>query len=127
MDNAGIPLDTEAKQLTVDGEPVKLTAKEYKILELLCEPGRRILGRKIYEQVWKDIPLFTIPAGFRLSSACSTVFSKYPLTRSLFYRQLIFIILIVFVFLLVFMLEESPPLHSSVLENIIIYWYIGEQ
>ena len=54
-------------------------------------------------------------------------FSKYPLTRSLFYRQLIFIILsFVFVFLtFVFMLAESlaviiPP----VLEAIIIYWYI---
>ena len=31
----GLCLDTEAKQLTVDEEPVKLTATEYKILEFL--------------------------------------------------------------------------------------------
>lgn len=54
-------------------------------------------------------------------------FSKYPLTRSLFYRQLIFIILsFVFVFLtFVFMLAGSlafiiPP----VLEAVVIYWYV---
>lgn len=132
MDNAGIPLDTEAKQLTVDGEPVKLTAKEYKILELLMSnPGVVFSAEKIYEQVWKDIPLIykflCRIYDLVVSLFDGRAFSKYPLTRSLFYRQLIFIILsFVFVFFtFVFMLAESPAfIIPPVLEAIIIYWYI---
>ena len=53
----GLCLDTEAKQLTVDGEPVKLTAKEYKILELLMSnPGVVFSAEQIYEAVWKEVP-----------------------------------------------------------------------
>lgn len=52
----GLCLDTDAKQLTVDGEPVRLTAKEYRILELLMSnPGVVFSAEKIYETVWKDI------------------------------------------------------------------------
>jgi len=52
----GLCLDTEAKQLMVDGEPVSLTAKEYKILELLMSnPGIVFSAEKIYETVWKEI------------------------------------------------------------------------
>ncbi len=52
----GLCLDTEAKQLMVDGEPVRLTAKEYKILELLMSnPGIVFSAEKIYETVWKEI------------------------------------------------------------------------
>lgn len=54
-------------------------------------------------------------------------FSKYPLTKSLFYRQLIFIIFS-FAFVLitiVSILAESPAfIVPPVLEAIIIYWYI---
>jgi len=53
----GLCLDTDAKQLTVDGEPVKLTAKEYKILELLMsKPGVVFSAEQIYEAVWKEVP-----------------------------------------------------------------------
>ncbi|MCW3489752.1 response regulator transcription factor [Dethiobacter alkaliphilus] len=51
----GLCLDTDAKQLTVDGEPVKLTAKEYKILELLMSNvGVVFAAEKIYERVWQE-------------------------------------------------------------------------
>lgn len=53
----GLCLDTDAKQLTVDEEPVRLTAKEYKILELLMSnPGVVFSAEQIYEAVWKDVP-----------------------------------------------------------------------
>ena len=43
------------KQLTVDGEPVRLTATEYKILELLMEhPGYVFSAEQIYSRVWQE-------------------------------------------------------------------------
>ena len=51
----GLCLDTDAKQLTVDGEVVKLTATEYKILELLVtNAGAVFSAEKIYERVWNE-------------------------------------------------------------------------
>ena len=51
----GLELDRNTKQLTVDGEPVKLTATEYKILELLMEhPGYVFSAEQIYEKVWQE-------------------------------------------------------------------------
>lgn len=51
----GLLLDTEAKQLYVDGEPIKLTATEYKILKLLMgNPGRVFSAEEIYERVWEE-------------------------------------------------------------------------
>ncbi len=51
----GLTLDTDAKQLYVDGEPVKLTATEYKILKLLMKnPGRVFSAEEIYERVWEE-------------------------------------------------------------------------
>lgn len=48
-----VELDQEAKRLTVRGEPVRLTATEYKILQLLMSnPGRVFSGEEIYERVW---------------------------------------------------------------------------
>ncbi|RBP65922.1 DNA-binding response OmpR family regulator [Alkalibaculum bacchi] len=52
----GLELDTEAKELTVDGEAVKLTATEYGILEYLMENmGRVFSSNQIYERVWNEI------------------------------------------------------------------------
>lgn len=49
-------LDTECKDLKVDGEMVKLTATEYKILELLmANPSRVFSAEEIYERVWNEI------------------------------------------------------------------------
>lgn len=51
----GLVLDTESKSVTVDGEVVRLTPLEYKILELLCRhPGRVFSTEEIYRQVWND-------------------------------------------------------------------------
>ena len=51
----GLVLDTESKSVTVDGEAVRLTPLEYKILELLCRhPGRVFSTEGIYRQVWND-------------------------------------------------------------------------
>ena len=51
----GLVLDTESKSVMVDGEAVRLTPLEYKILELLCRhPGRVISTEEIYRQVWND-------------------------------------------------------------------------
>lgn len=51
----GLSLDTEQKSLFVDGEPVKLTAKEFKILKLLMQhPGKVYPAEEIYKQVWRE-------------------------------------------------------------------------
>ena len=51
----GLELDTKAKSLKVDGEPVKLTATELKILELLMKNAGRIFSaEKIYSKVWNE-------------------------------------------------------------------------
>lgn len=53
--NGGLILDTEGKRILVDGEPVKLTATEYKILHLLMRNlGRVFSADEIYERVWEE-------------------------------------------------------------------------
>jgi DNA-binding response OmpR family regulator len=53
--NGRLTLDKESKALLVDGEDVKLTPTEYKILELLMEnPGTVFSAEKIYEIVWNE-------------------------------------------------------------------------
>jgi len=52
-----IELDDRAKTVTVDGEPVCLTPKEYEILKLLMEnPGQVFSPKDIYRRVWNDNP-----------------------------------------------------------------------
>lgn len=49
----GLVIDTGAKSVTVDGEEVRLTPIEYKILELLCRnPNRVFSSEQIYQSVW---------------------------------------------------------------------------
>lgn len=51
----GVILDTDTKKVTVDGEPVKLTAMEYKILEYLMTNMEHVLSSsQIYEAVWGE-------------------------------------------------------------------------
>lgn len=51
----GLILDKDAKTVSVDGEEVKLTALEYRILELLMENRGRIFSmEEIYQKVWKE-------------------------------------------------------------------------
>ncbi|MFC0216216.1 response regulator transcription factor [Paenibacillus chartarius] len=51
----GLTLDKATKAVTVDGEAVRLTATEFKILELLMENKGRVFSiEEIYEKVWKE-------------------------------------------------------------------------
>lgn len=53
--NGGLELDTMSKILSVDGEEVHLTAREYGILEFLMEnAGRTLSSSQIYESVWNE-------------------------------------------------------------------------
>ncbi|NLP15897.1 MAG: response regulator transcription factor [Clostridiales bacterium] len=51
----GLCMDLEKAELTVDGEQVKLTAKEFKILEFLMRnAGNVFSAEQIYERVWQE-------------------------------------------------------------------------
>lgn len=51
----GLSLDTDSKSASVDGEAVRLTPIEYKILELLCKnPNRVFSAEEIYSRVWNE-------------------------------------------------------------------------
>ncbi|WP_040213103.1 response regulator transcription factor [Clostridium polynesiense] len=53
--NGGLVLDDSSKEVTVDGEPAKLTAIEYKIIELLMKNRGRVFSiPEIYERVWNE-------------------------------------------------------------------------
>lgn len=53
--SGGLTLDTSAHELSVDGEPIKLTATEYGIVEYLMKNLGCILSTsQIYEAVWGD-------------------------------------------------------------------------
>lgn len=51
----GLTLNSDSKEVLVDGEPVKLTAREYSILEYLMQNmGRVLSSTQIYEAVWNE-------------------------------------------------------------------------
>lgn len=51
----GLCLDTAAHEVTLDGEPVHLTAREYGIMEYMMQNLGRVLStRQIYEAVWNE-------------------------------------------------------------------------
>ena len=51
----GLTLNTETKEVLVDGDPVKLTAREYNILEyLMTNMGKVLSSTQIYEAVWNE-------------------------------------------------------------------------
>ena len=55
LKNGGLLLNRNTKELLVDGAPVRLTATEYKIMELLMEhPGYVFPAEEIYSQVWQE-------------------------------------------------------------------------
>jgi DNA-binding response OmpR family regulator len=55
IDLNGLTLNQSAKEVTAHGEVVKLTATEYKILELLMINAGRVFSiNEIYERVWKE-------------------------------------------------------------------------
>ena len=52
-----ITLDDSSKTVTLDGEPVNLTPREYDILKLLMQnPGRVFHPRDLYRKVWNEEP-----------------------------------------------------------------------
>jgi len=55
IDLNGLSLDEQAKQVEVNGEAVKLTPIEYRIVELLMKNAGRVFSiNEIYELVWKE-------------------------------------------------------------------------
>ena len=59
--NGGLILDKSKKNILVEGEEVKLTATEYKILELfMSNLGHVFSAEQIYEKVWNDEATFAV-------------------------------------------------------------------
>ncbi len=55
IDLNGLTIDKELKEVTVQGDPVKLTPIEYKIVELLMTNAGRVFSiNDLYERVWKE-------------------------------------------------------------------------
>lgn len=53
-----IDLDVKKRTVTVDGEPITLTATEYDILRLfMSHPGEVFSTKEIYKNVWKQVPI----------------------------------------------------------------------
>lgn len=54
----GIVLDISANRVTLDGEPVELTPREFDILALLMRNAGSVLSpREIYRRLWNEAPL----------------------------------------------------------------------
>lgn len=55
LQTGGLTLDPDAKEVTLDGESVRLTSTEYGILEYLMKNMGRVLStNQIYEAVWNE-------------------------------------------------------------------------
>lgn len=53
----GIAMDDRTKEVTLDGDPVSLTPREYEILKLLMQnPGTVFSPKRIYRSVWGEEP-----------------------------------------------------------------------
>ena len=56
----GLELDEEKALVTLDGNPVKLTPLEFKVLALLMKhPGRVFSADELYEKVWNERAITT--------------------------------------------------------------------
>ena len=54
----GIALDHDAKRVTLDGEEIALTPKEYDILYYLMQhPGKVFTPAELYRAVWNEAPV----------------------------------------------------------------------
>ncbi len=59
--NGGLIFDKKQRIIEVEGEEVRLTATEYKILELLMEhPGQVFSAEQIYENVWQETATYVV-------------------------------------------------------------------
>lgn len=53
----GVCLDDKTKEVSLDGEPVSLTPREYEILRFLMQhPGEVFSPRELYRRVWNEEP-----------------------------------------------------------------------
>ena len=56
ISSGGLSLNSNTKEVIVDGEVIKVTATEFKILELLLKNQGRVFSiDEIYEKVWKEL------------------------------------------------------------------------
>ena len=54
----GLELDYDARTVTLDGENISMTKKEFDILKLLMEnPNRVFSPKEIYREVWREDPM----------------------------------------------------------------------
>ncbi|MBT9132688.1 MAG: Sensory transduction protein regX3 [Syntrophomonadaceae bacterium] len=54
--SGGLVVDDNRKEVSVDGEPIKLTPVEYRILKFLCENAGRVFSiEQIYERAWNEL------------------------------------------------------------------------
>lgn len=59
--NGGLVLDKKQRMIIVEGEEVRLTATEYKIVELFMEHlGQVFSAEQIYENVWDEEAAYTV-------------------------------------------------------------------
>ena len=55
LTTGGLSIDLEAKKVTLDGEEVRLTATEYKIMEyMMINMDKTLSSNQIYENVWNE-------------------------------------------------------------------------
>lgn len=60
LSTGGLTLNTETTEVTIDGEEVKLTGTEFKILKLLMgRPNKVFSMEEIYERVWGELSYMT--------------------------------------------------------------------
>jgi len=56
-----LTIDSVLKEITIDGDRVELTKKEFEIILLLAQNPERIFSREdIIENLWKDTPFITV-------------------------------------------------------------------
>ncbi|MCL1949501.1 MAG: response regulator transcription factor [Turicibacter sp.] len=60
LEAGGLEMNTQTHEFFVDGQPVKLTPTESKILQLfLSNPGQVFPAEEIYERIWGDVAVST--------------------------------------------------------------------
>ena len=78
-----LALDHGKRKVTVRGEPVQLTVKEYDLLHTLASrPGRTFSRRQLLDLVWDRTPTSTSTRSTPTSTACGTRSRTTPIGRA---------------------------------------------